>query len=178
MAVARALLGYVEARDHRIMRRVNRWRAPHWFRWWMLIATRMGDGWLWCVLGIVLLLRGGPLRYVAVGCAGFSACAGILLFLALKKVCHRKRPCELAPHCWAALRPPDPFSFPSGHTITAFAIAFSVGFFYPGMLAPLLLAAVTIAVSRIVLGMHFVSDVLIGGAIGTGLACFSYHLIR
>jgi undecaprenyl-diphosphatase len=178
VAVVPALLGYVEARDHRIMRRVNRWRAPRWFRWSMLIATRLGDGWLWYVLGIVLLLRGGQSRYVAFGCAGLAACAGILLFLALKKVCHRKRPCELAPHCWAAVRPPDPFSFPSGHTITAFAIAFSVGFFYPAMLAPLLLAAIAIGASRVVLGMHFFSDVLIGGAIGTGLACASFHLIR
>jgi undecaprenyl-diphosphatase len=177
MTISRAKSTFF-APDNGIMRRCNRWRAPRWFRWWMLIASRLGDGWLWCVLGMVLLFRGGPLRYVAVGCGGFSACVGILLFLALKKVCHRKRPCELAPHCWAALRPPDPFSFPSGHTITAFAIAFSVGFFYPEMLAPLLLAATTIAVSRIALGMHFVSDVLIGAAIGTGLACASYHLIR
>lgn len=178
MAVARVVLGYVEDRDHRVMRRMNRWRAPRWFRWWMLIASRLGDGWLWYALGIMLLLHGGSSRYAAVGCAGVAACTGILLFLALKKVCHRKRPCELAPHCWAALRPPDPFSFPSGHTISAFAIALSVGFFYPEMLAPLLLAAATIAVSRIVLGMHFVSDVVIGAMIGIGLACLSHHLIR
>jgi undecaprenyl-diphosphatase len=126
----------------------------------------------------VPLLRGGAPRYAAVGCAGVAACAGILLFLVVKKVCHRKRPCELAPHCWAALRPPDPFSFPSGHTISAFAIALSVGFFYPDMLAVLLLAATTIAVSRIVLGMHFVSDVVIGAMIGMGLACLSHRLIH
>jgi undecaprenyl-diphosphatase len=178
MAVGRAVLGYVEARDHRVMRRVNRWRAPRWFRWLMLAASRLGDGWLWAALGVGLLAYGGPARFEAVGSAGLSACAGILLFCAVKNICHRKRPCDLAPHCWVTLRPPDEFSFPSGHTITAFAIAFSVGFFYPEMFAPLLLAAITIAVSRVVLGMHFVSDVLIGAAIGTGLACVSYHLIR
>jgi undecaprenyl-diphosphatase len=178
MAVGRAVLGYVEARDHRVMRRVNGWRAPWWFRWLMLAASRLGDGWLWAALGIALLAYGGRQRFAAVGSAGLSACAGIVLFWAVKKVCKRERPCELAPHCWATLRPPDEFSFPSGHTITAFTIAFSVGFFYPGMLAALLVVATIIAVSRIVLGMHFVSDVLIGAAIGTGLACASFHLIR
>jgi len=35
------------ARDQRLMRRMNRWRAPRWFRIWMIAATRMGDGWIW-----------------------------------------------------------------------------------------------------------------------------------
>jgi hypothetical protein len=32
------------APDYGLMRRVNRWRAPRWIRWWMLLATRAGDG--------------------------------------------------------------------------------------------------------------------------------------
>jgi undecaprenyl-diphosphatase len=126
----------------------------------------------------VLLLRGGTHKYAALGCSAAAVLSGILLFWALKKVCHRKRPCQIAAHCWASVRPPDPFSFPSGHTITAFATAFSTGFFYPALFAPLLVAAIAIGISRVVLGMHFVSDVLIGAALGTGLACASYHLIR
>ena len=38
------------------MRRLNRWRAPRWVRWWMLLATRAGDGWLWGLIGIAVLL--------------------------------------------------------------------------------------------------------------------------
>ena len=76
-----------------------------------------------------------------------------------------RAPCE--PHCWATLLPPDQFSFPSGHTITAFAVAVSLSMFYPALLVGLLFCAVSVAASRILLGMHFLSDVLAGAAIGT-----------
>ena len=70
MAVARNLWGYIDRRDHRLMRRLNRWRAPRWIRIWMLAATRMGDGWIWYGLGLMLLAYGGPRRFSAVGAAG------------------------------------------------------------------------------------------------------------
>jgi undecaprenyl-diphosphatase len=50
-----------------------------------------------------------------------------------------------------------------------------VGLFYPDLQAPLLAVAVLIASSRIILGMHFLSDVLAGSLIGVGLGCISYH---
>jgi undecaprenyl-diphosphatase len=65
--------------------------------------------------------------------------------------------------------PPDQFSFPSGHSITAFAVAVPVGLFYPGLASVLLFLAASIALSRIILGMHFLSDVLAGSAIGAAL---------
>jgi undecaprenyl-diphosphatase len=67
--------------------------------------------------------------------------------------------------------PPDQFSFPSGHTITAFAVAISLGAFYPALALGLVFCAVSVAVSRILLGMHFLSDVLAGAVIGSALAC-------
>ncbi len=51
--------------------------------------------------------------------------------------------------------PPDQFSFPSGHTITAFAVAVSLSRFYPELATGLLFCALSIAASRILLGMHF-----------------------
>ena len=59
MPVARNLWGIIERRDHWVMRRMNWWRAPRWIRYWMIAATRMGDGWLWYGLGGMLLLFGG-----------------------------------------------------------------------------------------------------------------------
>jgi undecaprenyl-diphosphatase len=76
------------------------------------------------------------------------------------------------------LLPPDRFSFPSGHTITAFAVALSLAGFYPSLLVGLLFCASSIAVSRILLGMHFLSDVLAGALIGSGLAYGVIWLVR
>ena len=173
MAVARTVWGYIERRDHRLMRRLNRWRAPRWIRYWMIAATRMGDGWLWYALGIILLVYGGPKRYSAVGAAGAAATAGIFLFKALKHLSQRSHPCQLEPHCWSKVLPPDKFSFPSGHTMTAFSIALVVSYFYPPLEATLFILALSIAVSRIVLGMHFLSDVLAGVVLGVALGCAS-----
>jgi undecaprenyl-diphosphatase len=173
MAVARTLWGFIERRDYRVMQRMNRWRAPRWVRFWMILATRMGDGWLWYGLGIMLLIDGGPHRFAAIGAAGSAAVVGIFVFKALKRLSARPRPCALEPHCWSKVLPPDRFSFPSGHTMTAFSVALVVSYFYPSLEGPLFFLAISIAVSRVVLGMHFLSDVLAGMVLGVALACGS-----
>jgi undecaprenyl-diphosphatase len=169
MAVAKAVWGFIENRDHRVMRRMNGWKAPRWIRFWMLTATRMGDGWLWYSLGVLLLAFGGSRGYAAFGASGAAAILGILIFKALKRLSHRPRPCQFQPHCWAKVLPPDQFSFPSGHTMTAFSIALVVSYFYPGLEGPLYFLAGSIGLSRIVLGMHFLSDVLAGAVLGSAL---------
>ncbi|HXQ98681.1 MAG TPA: phosphatase PAP2 family protein [Candidatus Limnocylindrales bacterium] len=176
MSAARAVWGYIETRDHRLMRRVNRWRAPRWIRLWMISATRCGDGWLWYALGIILLTYGGPERFAAVGSAMLAVAIGTVVFKAMKRMSRRKRPNQLEPHCWSRVLPPDQFSFPSGHTITAFAIVMTVGAFYPQLQNCLIICAVSIAISRILLGMHFLSDVVVGGIIGALLGYGCFHL--
>lgn len=170
MTRARAV-SILSAPDYQLMRRVNRWRAPRWVRWWSIGATRAGDGWLWSFCGVALLASHDADRYAAVVAALLAAAMGIVLFRVLKKAVGRKRPCVIEPHCWATLLPPDQFSFPSGHTMTAFSIALVIGYFYPGLEGPLYLLAASIAISRIVLGMHFLSDVLAGILLGAGLGC-------
>ncbi len=171
MTVGRMLWGFIESRDHRVMRQMSRWRAPRWFRLWMILSTRLGDGWLWYGLAFMLLTWGGPQRVAAVGAAGSAALCGVLVFKALKHLSHRMRPCQFEPHCWSKVLPPDKFSFPSGHTMTAFSIALVLSYFYPGLEGMLFFAALSIAFSRIVLGMHFLSDVLAGMVLGIALGC-------
>lgn len=178
MTLTRAVWGYIDSRDRRVMRRMQRWRAPRWIRFWMVYATRLGDGWVWYSLGLMLLAFGGPSRFVALSSGGLATVTGFFLFRALKDVSRRKRPCEIEPHCWAKILPPDQFSFPSGHSITAFAIAVAVGTFYPQLQVPLYFLAASIAISRVVLGMHFLSDILAGSAIGALLGYGSVQLFR
>jgi undecaprenyl-diphosphatase len=167
------LWGFIENRDHRVMRQMNRWRAPRWFRIWMILSTRLGDGWLWYGVGIMLLAWGGPQRLAAVGAASSAALIGVLIFKALKHLSHRRRPCQFEPHCWSKVLPPDKFSFPSGHTMTAFSIALVLSYFYPALEGTLFFLAISIGFSRIVLGMHFLSDVLAGVVLGVALGCAS-----
>jgi undecaprenyl-diphosphatase len=176
MTAHHSMLQFIATGDHKLMRKVNKWPAPKWIRLWAIIATRAGDGWLWYLIGLAILLFGGDSRLTAIASAGSAALVGIGVFILLKKLSGRKRPCEIEPHCWATLLPPDQFSFPSGHTITAFAVAISLGLFYEALLPALLFCALSIAASRILLGMHFLSDVLVGILLGTGLALSSHAL--
>ena len=169
MTVTKVFWHFIQDRDHQLMRRVHRWRAPRWIRIWMITATRAGDGWCWYSLGVLLLIFGGAERFEAVGAGAISALSSILIFRVLKKASHRKRPCHIQPHCWSLILPPDQFSFPSGHSITAFSVALSTGLFYPQIMGVLLLIAASIALSRIILGMHFLSDVLVGSLMGAML---------
>lgn len=175
--MAASVLQWLETRDQRLMRRVNRWTPPRWMRLWMVAATRCGDGWLWYAMGFMIAIVGGPERFRAMLAALLAVSAGIALFIQLKRVCHRRRPCAMEPHCWATLLPPDQFSFPSGHTITAFAMASSLSAFYPAMLLGLLFCALSVAASRILLGMHFLTDVIAGAALGGVLGFVAAQLL-
>jgi undecaprenyl-diphosphatase len=175
--MAASVLQWIETRDQRLMRRVNRWTPPGWMRLWMVAATRCGDGWLWYAMGFMIAITGGPERFRALIAALLAVSVGIALFIQLKRVCHRRRPCTMEPHCWATLLPPDQFSFPSGHTITAFAMASSLSVFYPAMLVGLLFCALSVAASRVLLGMHFLTDVIAGAALGGVLGFVAAQLL-
>jgi undecaprenyl-diphosphatase len=144
----------------------------------MICATRGGDGWLWYLVAVVVALFGGPERYLAIGSAALAAGAGIAFFLWAKRITGRRRPCHIQPHCWSTLLPPDQFSFPSGHTITAFAILTPLLVLYPEFTLEFMFVALSIAASRIILGMHFLSDVLVGAAAGTLLGYSALALLR
>ena len=177
MTFPATMLGFISSGDRRLMRRVNRWKPPRWIRLWMILATRAGDGWLWYAIGGLVLAFGGSSRFAAVATASISCGIGAALFLVLKRLAGRKRPCAIAAHCWATLLPPDQFSFPSGHSICAFAFAVSIGLFEPTLMYGLLFCALSVAISRIMLGLHFLSDVVAGSLIGAGLAYACHALL-
>jgi undecaprenyl-diphosphatase len=162
--------------DHNLMRHVNRWRAPRWVRWWMLLATRAGDGWLWGLIGLAVLLSPDALRFRAITAAACAVIAGIALFHRVKRMVGRIRPSDIEPHCWAHIVTRDKFSFPSGHWTTAFAVALSLGSFYPEILPVLLLLAANVAISRVVVGMHFLTDVLVGSGMGALLGYVAFRI--
>jgi undecaprenyl-diphosphatase len=167
MISSKAVLSSLSAADHALMRRVNHWRAPRWIRWWMMASTKCGDGWFWAFCGVAVLASHEPESYAALLAAALAAATGVVSFIVLKRLVGRPRPCALEPHCWATLLPPDQFSFPSGHSITAFAVAIPLSYYFPPA-APVLLAfATSIALSRIILGMHFLTDVIAGSILGS-----------
>jgi undecaprenyl-diphosphatase len=64
-------------------------------------------------------------------------------------------------------------SFPSGHTVTAFATLTALSYFAPSLRIPLVLVASLVAVSRLIVGAHYPSDVLAGIVFGVGTAIYA-----
>lgn len=133
-------------------------------------CSRLGDGLLWLLL-IPLL----PLVDAEDGarCAQLVLTLGsvnLLIYWCLKRSTQRMRPFDNCEGIRARMTVPDRFSFPSGHAMHAAAFALLLSAFYP-LLAPLLWAfAAMVGASRVVLGLHYPSDVLMGALIGASTA--------
>ena len=97
-----------------------------------------------------------------------AAAGGLLLNQAISHLWIRERPYVEHPHSLVLFTPPshDP-SFPSDHATAAFAIAVAVLFFNRRLGAVFLVFAAAIACSRVLLAMHYPTDVLAGALTGT-----------
>lgn len=126
-------------------------------------ATRLGDGQAWIVLSLVLLFIEGELVFKQLGLA-FAI--ELTAYKFAKRLFSRPRPFVSLHDVTMLVLPPDEFSFPSGHTAAAFAVATVAGFCIPGLLVPLILVAMLIGLSRVYLGVHYPSDVAAGAVLG------------
>jgi undecaprenyl-diphosphatase len=72
--------------------------------------------------------------------------------------------------------PLDEYSFPSGHTLHAVAFTLIAVYYYPALAALLLPFTLLVAASRVVLGLHYPSDVLASIVIGSAIASLSLVL--
>jgi undecaprenyl-diphosphatase len=175
-----AVLQYLDSSDRRLSGRVATWDLPRWVGAWMRWSTHLGDGWLWVAVGL-MLAAGGPRTWPAFGAAALSAAAANTAVVLLKGRVRRARPSARPGNCFFAGRADrwafDEFSFPSGHALNAFALTATVGLALHALAVPLLVLAVSIALSRVVLGVHFVADVVAGALIGATLGTLAFRLV-
>jgi membrane-associated phospholipid phosphatase len=88
----------------------------------------------------------------------------------LKRAFDRPRPSLVDPAVHPLVAVPHSAAMPSGHASTAFAAAVAVGLVHPRLRWPLLALAALIALSRVWLGVHYLTDVIAGAALGAAIA--------
>jgi undecaprenyl-diphosphatase len=131
--------------------------------------------------GVLLLVAAGLLaRRSALFAAGVEALAAsgasLLVAALVAHLVARPRPFVAHPQIHAFLaHAPDP-GFPSDHATAAFAIAVTLLLRFGARALPVLIAAVALAVSRVLIGVHYPGDVIAGALIGT-LAAIAVHAI-
>lgn len=106
----------------------------------------------------------------------YAAAAGI--DAGLKRAFERPRPPLADPAIHPLVRLPHSSSMPSGHAATAFAAAVAVGLVHPRLRWPLLALASLIAVSRVWLGVHYPSDVIVGAGVGAAATFAIWRLLQ
>jgi undecaprenyl-diphosphatase len=158
-------------------RRSNRVCARRGARRFFAAVSRLGDGVAWYALMAALVVFDGGDGLVASAHLAATGAIALGVYKRLKRWTKRPRPyaSDARIHAWVA--PLDEFSFPSGHTLHAVAFTLVALAHYP-MLAWLLIPfTASVAASRVVLGLHYPSDVLAATAIGSILASLSLWLV-
>ncbi len=158
------------AHDRRGARWLHRVAEQAWLMQPLAIVSRIADGGVWYALIAMLPWFGGPAGgHCALSMAVVGA-VNLLIYRALKPRIARPRPftaCDGIRACAPAL---DEYSFPSGHTLHAVAFSTLIAAAYPPFAACVWGFTILVALSRVVLGLHYPGDVLAGAAIGALVA--------
>ena len=128
------------------------------------------DGWLYVLLAPAFYMtRPDDAGYlIRLSMAGFILERGI--YFLLKLTCRRRRPPDYLQDFQSLILAGDEFSFPSGHTSAAFfAVTLLVCGAGPAFI-PFYLWAMAVGLSRVILGVHFPTDILAGALLGSSLA--------
>ncbi len=152
-------LARLVAFDDRLLRRLVRTRRAR-YTFALRVLCRLYDPDM-VVLAVAVGLFSKTLAPFA-NCAGLAMLATSVVVVVVKRLVRRKRP---ALEMQVGV-PPDKFSFPSGHTAAAFAVAVAMTSVMPILVPPLLVLAFTVAYGRLYLGVHYPLDVGVGAAIG------------
>lgn len=139
-------------------------------------VSRTGDGYGYLLLALVLALSHAPADRLLLGCMALAFALERPVYFIIKNICKRDRP-QAALNIQSFVVPSDRFSFPSGHTSAAFLVALLLSYFHPALMPFAFAWAVAVGMARVVLGVHFPTDTLIGALMGLAVAAISLRIV-
>jgi undecaprenyl-diphosphatase len=167
----------VRSGEWRLCLAANRWGTRRAIARFFGLVSRAGDGALWYSLMGALALLGGARGAQAALHMAVVGLIALTLYRSLKKHTRRPRPFRAHEGIVAHIPPLDEYSFPSGHTLHAVSFTLVAIAYFPALALVLIPFTALVAASRVVLGLHFPSDVLAAGVIGSVLAGVSLWTI-
>ena len=165
-----------DAAELKLCRYLNRSSRSSSVRQFFRVVSWLGDGWIWYALIAALPLVYG---FVGIEASLHLAATGALsavLYKLIKEHAVRERPYITHSAIECASAPLDRYSFPSGHTLHAVCFTLMLCTYFPEWTAAFVTFAALIALSRVVLGLHYPTDVAAGGALG-GLLGFGSTML-
>lgn len=172
---ANVLFRYMDERELRLCLYCNRASYRPLIKALLVTVSRLGNGGFWylLILGMALWDRQqGMLAAMHMAIVGLT---GLIVYKSLKNHLVRERPYITWDEVRLGTRPLDFYSFPSGHTLHAVAFTIVAAYYYPQLGLILIPFTVLIALSRVVLGLHYPTDVAVGALIGATLATGSLY---
>lgn len=154
--------------DARLSDQLRVAEKPGFLRNIAVVFAHSGDSWFWAA-ALILLWCLSDSSWKQWGVVEFVGIAGLaVVVLAIKFMVRRQRP----QGDWGQIyRNTDPHSFPSGHAARSFLIAVIGSAFGPLWLILLLwIWAPLVALARVAMGVHYVSDVVAGAVVGVIVA--------
>ncbi len=163
------VLARFDVLEYRLCVTINQTSRREVVRCFFAGISRLGDGVFWYVLLAMLVIQ-GPAEQLAAAQMAATALVGVVIYKLLKGSLVRERPFIAHRDIQCGCPPLDRYSFPSGHTLQAVLFTTLALAWFPALAPVLLPFTVLVALSRVVLGLHYPTDVVCGALIGYGLA--------
>lgn len=177
MDIANRLVNNVTSIDTRLLIAFTTTRYQAQLQRAARMVSKSGDGWMQVLVPSMLLASNPTVGQPVFSAAVLGFALWLPLYWVLKNSFKRRRPPEAIPAYRASIVASDKFSFPSGHTAAAFLLA-TLCYTLIGSIAwPMFIWASCVGASRVLLGVHFPTDILAGASLGSSMALLAGSIV-